>query len=70
VEYLGALRVPVAVKYAFLSLLASTSKFTYYAPRTMSVLDPHTLRRRPGEHVLHVSIGNALDLRSPTVRVL
>ena len=69
-EFLRALRVPLAVKYAFLVLLALTWKFTYYAPRTMSVLDPRTLRRRAGGHILSVSFTNVFDLRSPTVRAL
>lgn len=70
VEFLRALRVPLAVKYAFLALLSLTWKFTYYAPRTMSVLDPRTMRRRPGDHILYVSVSSALDLRSATVRSL
>jgi fatty acid desaturase len=70
VEFLRALRVPLAVKYAFLTVLALTWKFTYYAPRTMSVLEPRTMRRRSGDHILHMSFTNALDLRSPTARAV
>jgi fatty acid desaturase len=68
--FLRALRVPLAVKYAFLMLVALTWKFTYYAPRTMSVLDPRTLRRRSGGHILGTAFTNVFDLRSPTVRAL
>ena len=67
-EFLRALRVPLVVKYAVLMLVALTWKFSYYAPRTMSVLDPRTLRRRPSDHVLCKAFTNVLDLRSPTVR--
>lgn len=70
VEFLRAMRVPLVVKYAFLTVLALTWKFTYYAPRTMSVLDPRSMRRRPSDHILHESIGNVLDLRSAAVRSL
>jgi len=70
VQFLRAMRVPMAVKYAFVAILALTWKFTYYAPRTMSVLDPRTMRRRQSDHILYVSIANVFDLTSPTVRSL
>jgi fatty acid desaturase len=53
-----------------MTLVALTWKFTYYAPNTMSVLDPETKRRVKSQHILFISLKNVFDFRNKTVRAL
>lgn len=70
VEFLERLRVPKPLKYALVGLAALTWKFTYYAPNTMSVLDPETKRRLKSQHIAFITIKSILNFKNRTVREL
>lgn len=70
VEWLRTARLPRWLKTTFIYLAGLTWKFTYYAPNTMSVLDPATLKRQKFEHIAWITILNVLDLRQRGVRQL
>jgi fatty acid desaturase len=69
-EFLRQMRVPLWVKYVLMAILACTWKIIYYAPNSLSVLDPVTHRRLHHSRVVAFTIGSALDFRRPTVRRL
>lgn len=69
-EFLRALPIPYIAKYIALSLAAISWKFTYYAPNTMSVLDPGNLKRLPEKHIAYITIKNIFDFRNSHVRNL
>ena len=70
VDFLRSMKIPIFIKQAFLAVVALTWKYTYYAPKTMSVLDPDTRRRIKSDHILYISICNVFNLRSRVVRSL
>lgn len=69
-EFLRSMKAPFLIKYFLMALVAMTWKFTYYAPNTMSVLDPETDKRLKSQHILFISLKNVLDFRNKTVRAL
>lgn len=69
-EFLFKLCAPKAIKYMFLALAMMTWKFTYYAPNTVSVLDPLSRKRLPKGHIVFITIANVLDFRRAHVRQL
>lgn len=70
ISFLRRLRLPKAFKYLVLAFAAMTWKFTYYAPNTVSVIHPKTGKRLSKEHIVFITIKNALDFRRPHVRQL
>lgn len=70
VAFLHNMKAPLFFKYIVMALVAATWKFSYYAPNTMSVLDPSTSRRLKSQHILFISIKNILDFSNKTVRAL
>ena len=70
VDFLRSMKVPFFVKYFLMALVAMTWKFTYYAPNTMSVLDPTTNKRLKSQHILFISLKNIFDCSNKTVRAL
>ena len=70
VQFLRNARVPRIAKYVFVFIAGMTWKFTYYAPNTVSVLDPKTRERLKPDDISFITILNVLDLRNPTVRRL
>jgi fatty acid desaturase len=69
-EFLRQMRVPRWCKYGLMALAACTWKIIYYAPNSLSVLDPVTRRRLHHSRVVAFTIGSVLDFRRPTVRRL
>lgn len=69
-EFLRALRIPRSLKYVALWLVALTWKYTYYAPNTISSIDPKNAKRIRKEHIVFITIKNIFDLRSALVRRL
>jgi fatty acid desaturase len=69
-EFLRTMKVPYALKYAMLFVAGITWKFTYYAPNTLSCLDPETKKRIRKEHIVFMTIKNVLDFRKAHVRLL
>lgn len=69
-EFLRTLRVPYFVKYCLLGIAALTWKYTYYAPNTLSVLDPETKKRLRKDHVVYITIKNIFQFRNRHVRKL
>ena len=62
--------VPVWVKHALIAVAACTWKIIYYAPNSLSSLDPES--RKPLHHskVVAMTIGSVLDFRRLAVRRL
>jgi fatty acid desaturase len=69
-EYLRSLNIPYWLKYILLFIAACTWKFTYYAPNTVSVLNPENSNRVKKEHIIYLTIKNAFDLSRKEVRTL
>lgn len=69
-EFLRQLKLPYSLKYVLLGLASLTWKYTYYAPNTLSVLDPDTNRRIAKDHVLYITIRNIFQFRNRHVRRL
>lgn len=69
-EFLRALRVPYWLKHCVVFLASISWKYTYYAPNTMSCLDPESKKRLRKEHIAYITIKNVFDLRNPHVRKL
>ena len=62
--------VPRFLKYIFVFIAGCTWKFTYYAPNTMSVLDPERMKRIKHHHIVYITIKNIFELTNPHVRRL
>lgn len=69
-EFLRNLRIPVFLKYVFIGFAALTWKYSYYAPNTMSVLDPDTNKRIRPDNIIYITIKNIFDFSSGHVRRL
>jgi len=69
-KYLQELPLPRLVKYLLLFLVATSWKITYYAPNTMSVLDPESGKRLRSPNTLYLTFGNIFDFSRPQVRRL
>jgi fatty acid desaturase len=69
-EFLRAMPLPRIFKYTVMAAAALTWKYTYYAPNTMSVLDPKTGKRSKKEHIAFITIKNIFDLTNAHVRRL
>ena len=69
-EFLRGMRVPVWLKYALISVVACTWKIIYYAPNSMSVLDPKSRKRLRHEKIVSLTVGSVIDFRRPAVRRL
>ena len=69
-EFLRKLPIPIALKYIVLMLASVTWKFLYYAPNTMSVLEPTGFNRVKKEHILYISVRNIFQFQNKHVRRL
>jgi len=69
-EFLRQMQVPVWIKYVLLALAACTWKIIYYAPKSLSVLDPVTRRRLHHSRVVAFTMRSVFDFRLVTVRRL
>ncbi len=69
-EFLRAWRIPKFLKYIFVGVAACTWKFTYYAPSTMSVLEPESKKRIKQPHIIFITIKNIFQFRNKHVRML
>lgn len=69
-EFLRSLPLPKFLKYIFVLLAGLTWKYTYYAPNTMSVLDPDNQKRLKAEHILFITIKNIFQFSNAHVRRL
>ena len=69
-EFLRGMRVPVWLKYALIAVVACTWKIIYYAPNSMSVLDPKSRKRLRHEKIVSLTVGSVIDFRRPAVRRL
>ncbi len=70
VEFLRRSRMPVAFKYILVAIVACTWKIIYYAPNSLSVLDPNSRKRLRQDSIEYLTLLNIVDLRSPAVRRL
>jgi hypothetical protein len=64
------MRIPVALKYALIAVVACTWKIIYYAPNSLGVLDDRGHRRRREVPIAALTVGSVLDIRRPAVRRL
>ncbi len=69
-EFLRRMRLPLWLKYALIAVVACTWKIIYYAPNSLSVLDPESRKRLRHEQIVSLSVGSVLDVRRPAVRRL
>ena len=69
-EFLRRMRVPRWLKYALIAVVACTWKIIYYAPNSMSVLDPTSRKRLRHEKILSLTVGSVIDFRRSAVRRL
>jgi fatty acid desaturase len=69
-ECLQNLKAPYFLKYILLFFFAATWRITYYAPNTMSVLDPKTEKRIRKENILFLTVCNIFDFSKASVRQL
>lgn len=69
-EFLRAARIPRLLKYLFVALASISWKYTYYAPNTMSVLDPERMKRIKHKHIVYITIKNIFEITNPLVRRL
>jgi len=69
-EFLRRMRIPVALKYALIAVVACTWKIIYYAPNSLGVLDDRGHRRRREVPIAALTVGSVFDLRRPAVRRL
>ena len=69
-ESLRAMPLPNWMKLAVIAVLACTWKIIYYAPNSLSVLDPDSRKRLRHEHITRLSIRNLVDFRRRSVRRL
>lgn len=69
-DFIRKLKAPLFVKYLMIAVAACTWKFIYYAPNTLSVLDPETNKRLRHEHIVYLTFRNIFDFRSAQVRRL
>jgi fatty acid desaturase len=69
-ESLRAMPLPAWMKLSLIAVLACTWKIIYYAPNSLSVLDPDSRKRLRHEHIAYLSIGNLIDFRRKAVRRL
>jgi fatty acid desaturase len=69
-ESLRAMPLPTWMKLAVIAVLACTWKIIYYAPNSLSVLDPDSRKRLRHEHITRLTIRNLVDFRRRSVRRL
>ena len=69
-EFLRRMRIPVALKYAIVAVVACTWKLIYYAPNSLAVLEDRGSRRRRQAPIAVLTVGSVLDFRRPAVRRL
>jgi fatty acid desaturase len=69
-EFLRRMRIPVALKYALVAIVACTWKIIYYAPNSLGVMHPAGGRRPRKESIAVLTVGSVLDFRRPAVRRL
>ena len=69
-EFFRALKIPRPIKYLLVILAGCTWKFTYYAPNTMSVLDPVDQKPLKSEHIVFITIKNIFNFKNRHVRRL
>jgi fatty acid desaturase len=70
VTFLRKMPVPRFIKYIILAVVSITWKYTYYAPNTMSVLDPESQKRIKSEHIAYLTIKNLFQFNRKSVRAL
>jgi fatty acid desaturase len=69
-EALRAVRLPIWMKLSLIAVLACTWKIVYYAPNSLSVLDPDSRKRLRHEHITRLTIRSLVDFRRRSVRRL
>ena len=69
-EFLRRLRIPVALKYLVVAVVACTWKIIYYAPNSLAVMNHGSGRRSRQQSIAEISVGSVLDFRRPAVRRL
>lgn len=69
-EKFRAFPVPRFLKYLCMGLAALSWKYIYYAPNTMSTLDPESKKRLKTHSIAFISFMNIFQLNNPHVRKL
>ncbi|MCI5066365.1 fatty acid desaturase [bacterium] len=69
-EFLRRMPLPYFLKYIIILLIGMTWKYTYYAPNTMSVLDPETRKRLKKGNILFITVKNIFQFQRKSVRQL
>lgn len=69
-KFLRELKAPYWIKKVFVYIASCTWKFSYYAPNTMSVIEPKTERRIKTENIFFINFLQLLDFYNPQVRKL
>ncbi len=70
VRFVRELRVPRLIKYIVIFLGAISWKFTFYAPNSMSVLEPKTKASIKPEKIKYLTLKNIFQFRNGNVREL
>lgn len=70
IQFLREAKLPLFIKYIFVLIASLTWKFTYYAPNTMSVLDPETKKRLKHEHIVYITVKSIFNFSRKAVRDL
>ena len=69
-KFLRQINLPYFVKYILLILAGLTWKYTYYAPSTLSVLDPADDKRLKKDHIAYITFKNIFHFNNRHVRTL
>ncbi len=69
-NFCRSLKIPKFLKYIIIFFISITWKYTYYAPNTLSVLDPVRMKKIKHEHIAYITIKNLLDFTNKHVRKL
>jgi fatty acid desaturase len=69
-EYLRNLKIPLFLKYIAMGIASISWKIIYYAPNTISTLDPVNHKRLKDDHLVFITLRNIFELTNPVVRRL
>ncbi len=70
VQFIHEARIPKWAKYVIVMIAGITWKYTYYAPNTISVIDPEHKKALKQKSIVYLTIKNVLDFRNKFVRRL
>ena len=69
-EFVRSMKAPRFLKYILVGITGLTWKYTYYAPNTMSVLEPSEKKRLNKDNIAYITIANIFQLKNKHVQAL